>query len=95
VRRAPRAARARADLGTRCDSAVAQTIYGGVPGAVFDADDALWHVPCGAELDVALVLGGELYALHPLDVVLPLDLPDGLCAGSVSALLPPDAPAAA
>jgi hypothetical protein len=66
----------------RCRSAVAQMIYGGVPGAVFDADDALWHVPCGAELDVALVLGGALYALHPLDVVLPLDLPDGLCAGS-------------
>ena len=37
--------------------AVCNAIYGGVPGAAFDASLGQWTVPCSAEIDLALQFG--------------------------------------
>ncbi|KAL5487670.1 hypothetical protein ACEPAI_5778 [Sanghuangporus weigelae] len=51
-------------------SDIAQSIYGSVEGASYDSEQGLWSVPCSAEIDMALQFGGEVYPLHPLDVVI-------------------------
>ncbi|KAH8106150.1 acid protease [Cristinia sonorae] len=47
---------------------ICNAIYGGVPGAHFESRIGQWIVPCEAEIDIALQIGGRLFPLHPLDV---------------------------
>jgi len=67
---------------TYTTEAVATAIYGSVPGAYYDSNQVRWVVPCEAEIDMGLQIGGNIYPLHPLDVT-----PNGLtdpsqCIGS-------------
>ncbi|KAF7352792.1 Acid protease [Mycena venus] len=61
---------------------ICQAIYGGVPGAQYNASLGQWTVPCSAEVDIALQFGGQVYPIHPLDMT-PTDLGDAsICVGS-------------
>ncbi|EMD40676.1 hypothetical protein CERSUDRAFT_43711, partial [Gelatoporia subvermispora B] len=61
---------------------VCNAIYGGIPGAQYDASLGQWTVPCDAEVDMALQFGGNVYPIHPLDVT-PTSLSDpNSCVGS-------------
>ncbi|KAI0053640.1 acid protease [Auriscalpium vulgare] len=63
-------------------SDVCQAIYGNIPGAAYDSALGQWSVPCNAEIDVALQFNGQVFPLHPLDVV-PTSLTDTKsCVGS-------------
>ncbi|KJA24479.1 hypothetical protein HYPSUDRAFT_38499 [Hypholoma sublateritium FD-334 SS-4] len=48
---------------------IVNAIYGGVSGASYDSSLGYWRVPCSAEIDMALQIGGQVFPLHPLDVV--------------------------
>lgn len=68
-------------------AAVSDAIYGRVQGAEFSPGDGVWFVPCDQELNIAFVIGGATYHIHPLDTVLiGGTYSDGtpLCIGSVS-----------
>ncbi|KAK7061718.1 acid protease [Favolaschia claudopus] len=61
---------------------VCQAIYGGVPGAQYNASLGQWTVPCDAEIDIALQFGGKVFPIHPLDLT-PTYLSDAsFCVGS-------------
>ncbi|KAJ7904511.1 aspartic peptidase domain-containing protein [Mycena olivaceomarginata] len=61
---------------------ICQAIYGGVPGAQYNASLGQWTVPCSAEVDIALQFGGQVYPIHPLDMT-PNNLGDAsICVGS-------------
>ncbi|KAL0949984.1 hypothetical protein HGRIS_009998 [Hohenbuehelia grisea] len=61
---------------------ICDAIYGGVAGAKYDPTLGQWVVPCGAEIDMALQIGGQVFPLHPLDVS-PAGLSDSnTCVGS-------------
>ncbi|KAI0268191.1 acid protease [Gloeopeniophorella convolvens] len=61
---------------------VCQAIYGNVPGAKLDQASGTWDVPCDAEIDLALQFDGQIFPVHPLDVV-PKSLTEpGKCMGS-------------
>ena len=50
---------------------VSNAIYSGIPGATLQDVDGLgmiWLVPCDAEIDIALKIGGQTYPVHPLDM---------------------------
>ncbi|TFK28745.1 acid protease [Coprinopsis marcescibilis] len=49
---------------------VCEAIYGTVPGARFDPAISLWRVPCDAEINLALQIGGQVFPVHPLDLVM-------------------------
>jgi len=67
---------------TYCPTSVANSIYGGIPGASFDDASGLWNVPCNVEIDMALQFGGQVFALHPLDIT-PVSATNKLqCLGS-------------
>jgi len=38
-----------------------------VQGAEFDTTDGWWLIPCAQELNISVVFGGQIYAIHPLD----------------------------
>jgi len=61
---------------------IAQNIYGNVPGAQFSSALQQWVVPCTAEIDMAIQIAGQVYPLHPLDVVVPSFNTPGQCLGS-------------
>ncbi|EKM59341.1 uncharacterized protein PHACADRAFT_249769 [Phanerochaete carnosa HHB-10118-sp] len=61
---------------------VCTAIYGSVPGATFDDDLGQWTVPCGAEIDIALQFGGQVYPIHPLDVNAQSLTDPTVCAGT-------------
>ncbi|EAU84781.1 hypothetical protein CC1G_00300 [Coprinopsis cinerea okayama7 len=50
---------------------ICEAIYGNVPGASFDAAVGAWIVPCDQEVNMALQIGGQVFPVHPLDVVMP------------------------
>jgi hypothetical protein len=61
---------------------ICQAIYGGVPGAQYNASFGQWTMPCDAEVDIALQFGGQVFPLHPLDMTTP-DLNDAsICVGT-------------
>ncbi|KAL1755442.1 aspartic peptidase domain-containing protein [Schizophyllum commune] len=61
---------------------IVDAIYKGVDGARFDSSLGQWVVPCDAEIDMALQIGGQVFPLHPLDVT-PTGLTDqNQCVGS-------------
>lgn len=61
---------------------IVQAIYGGVDGAKYDSGLGQWVVPCEAEIDMAIQIGGEVFPIHPLDVT-PASLTDpSTCVGS-------------
>ncbi|TFK55700.1 acid protease [Heliocybe sulcata] len=61
---------------------VVSAIYGGVDGAQYDSGLGQWVVPCSAEIDMAIQIGGQVYPIHPLDVS-PYSLSDPTtCVGS-------------
>ncbi|KAJ6485016.1 aspartic peptidase domain-containing protein, partial [Mycena vitilis] len=63
-------------------TAICDAIYGGVPGAQYNASLGQWTVPCDAEVDIALQFGGQVYPVHPLDMT-PVNLGDkNSCVGS-------------
>ncbi|KAF8812440.1 aspartic peptidase A1 [Phlegmacium glaucopus] len=61
---------------------VCDAIYGKIPGAVFNATTGFWMLPCGAEVDMAFQIGGQLFPLHPLDVNPTMALDPSTCIGS-------------
>ncbi|KAF7298775.1 Aspartic peptidase A1 [Mycena indigotica] len=48
---------------------LSDAIYGRVQGAVYDAKNEWWTVPCAQELNVTFHFGGVAFPMHPLDVV--------------------------
>ncbi|KAJ7276396.1 aspartic peptidase domain-containing protein [Mycena haematopus] len=66
---------------------ICQAIYGGVPGAQYNASLGQWTLPCDAEVDIALPnLGtrspGQVFPLHPLDITVPYLSDSSFCVGS-------------
>jgi len=47
---------------------IAEAIYGDIPGATLE--DGEWVVPCDVEINMALQFGGQVFPVHPLDVVM-------------------------
>lgn len=67
---------------TYAPKAICDAIYAGVAGASYSTDIAQWVVPCDAEIDIALQIGGQVFPVHPLDVA-PASLGDStICVGS-------------
>ncbi|KAL1747454.1 aspartic peptidase domain-containing protein [Schizophyllum fasciatum] len=61
---------------------IVDAIYKNVDGAKFDSGLGQWVLPCDAEIDMALQIGGQVFPLHPLDVT-PTGLTDqSQCVGS-------------
>ncbi|KAF8204971.1 aspartic peptidase A1 [Pholiota molesta] len=61
---------------------ICNAIYSGVPGASYDASLGYWRVPCSAEIDMALQIGGQVFPIHPLDVNPSTAVDPTLCIGS-------------
>ncbi|KAF8974567.1 aspartic peptidase domain-containing protein [Flammula alnicola] len=61
---------------------ICDAIYGGVAGAAFDSSLGYWRVPCSAEIDMALQIGGQVFPIHPLDVNPSTAVDPTLCIGS-------------
>ncbi|KAF8062507.1 aspartic peptidase domain-containing protein [Lyophyllum atratum] len=47
---------------------IMEKIFSRISGAVYDPDSEVWIVPCNSTANVELVLGGEAYPVHPLDL---------------------------
>jgi len=67
---------------TYVPSDVAQAIYGGVSGAEYNAQLGQWVVPCGAEINMALQFGNQIFPLNPLDVSPNSTSDPSTCVGS-------------
>ncbi|KAI0254756.1 acid protease [Lactifluus subvellereus] len=63
-------------------SKVCEAIYGNIPGAQLDSQTGLWSVPCNVEIDIALQFNGQVFPMHPLDVVPKSTTDPGNCVGS-------------
>ncbi|PPQ98541.1 hypothetical protein CVT24_004032 [Panaeolus cyanescens] len=61
---------------------ICDAIYASVPGAVYNATVGYWLVPCGVEINMALQIGGQVFPIHPLDVVPSAALDPSVCLGS-------------
>ncbi|KAJ7143497.1 aspartic peptidase A1 [Mycena crocata] len=48
---------------------MSDAIYGRVQGAVYDAQNEYWTVPCGQLINLTFNFGGTAFPIHPLDVV--------------------------
>lgn len=46
---------------------VSDAIYGRVQGAEWNADNAVWTIPCGQILNISFSFGGVKIPIHPLD----------------------------
>jgi hypothetical protein len=73
--------------------ALAEAIYSPIPGARWDELEEIWRVPCSAEIHVSFSFSGVTYPVHPLDVVMDLDLDDddeggAHCAGTFQPFTP-------
>lgn len=75
---------------THVPPAIAEAIYGQIPGAVYVStiSGGLWVVLCHYETNVTLVFGGQKIFIHPLDMLNPALVEGaeaaGICTGSVS-----------
>lgn len=54
---------------TQVPRELSDAIYGRVRGAIYDAKNEWWTVPCGQELNISFNFGGINYPIHPLDTV--------------------------
>lgn len=63
-------------------TAIVTAIYGSIPGATYSSSLAQWIVPCDAEVDVSIVIGGRQFDIHPLDTVQPTESDAQTCTGS-------------
>ncbi|KAI0278841.1 acid protease [Russula aff. rugulosa BPL654] len=61
---------------------VCEAIFGNVAGARLDPETGIWSVPCGAEIDIAVQINGQVFPLHPLDVVPKSSTDPNNCIGS-------------
>ncbi|KAJ3498998.1 hypothetical protein NLJ89_g10148 [Agrocybe chaxingu] len=61
---------------------IVDAIYGGVDGASYDPAAGYWKVPCSAEVNLALQIGGQVFPVHPLDVNPTLAADPTTCIGS-------------
>ncbi|KAL0579550.1 hypothetical protein V5O48_002479 [Marasmius crinis-equi] len=67
---------------TYAPTEVVEAIYGGVSGAYLDKSLGQWIVPCNAEIDIALQIGGQVFPVHPVDII-PKDIANpSRCVGS-------------
>ncbi|TRM67583.1 aspartic peptidase domain-containing protein [Schizophyllum amplum] len=67
---------------TYVPSDICNAIYGDIDGASFDSSLGQWVVPCDAEIDMAIQIGGQVFPMHPLDIT-PTGLTDqSQCVGS-------------
>lgn len=69
---------------------IAHDIYGSVPGAAFDSQTGLWHVPCGTNLTVTVTIGGSTVVMDPESVIIK-NPHTSQCVGSVRASASSDA----
>jgi len=60
---------------------IVTAIYGSIPDATFSQTLNKWIVPCDAEVDVSIVIGGRQFDIHPLDTVQPTDSGSTTCVG--------------
>ncbi|KDR83745.1 hypothetical protein GALMADRAFT_236101 [Galerina marginata CBS 339.88] len=67
---------------TYAPKAICDAIYSNVPGATFDSSIGYWRVPCGAEIDMAIQIGGQVFPVHPLDVNPSTAADPSTCIGS-------------
>ncbi|KAH9999943.1 aspartic peptidase domain-containing protein [Russula vinacea] len=63
-------------------SEVCDAIYGKVSGAQLDPQSGLWSVPCNTEIDVAMQINGQVFPVHPLDMVPESATNPNSCVGS-------------
>ncbi|KAJ8509332.1 hypothetical protein ONZ45_g8504 [Pleurotus djamor] len=67
---------------TYAPKAICDELYANIPGAQYDSRMGQWNIPCDAEVNIALQIAGQVFPLHPLDVV-PHGLADPTsCVGS-------------
>lgn len=62
---------------------VSNAIYGNIPGAQLDSEIGLWSVPCNVEIDAAIQINGQVFPIHPLDLVPKSTTNPGTCVGSI------------
>jgi hypothetical protein len=72
---------------------VTNAIYGNTPGAQLDSQTGLWSLPCNVEIDAAIQINGQVFPIHPLDLVPKSTSDPGTCVGSfvsmdISAIAP-------
>ncbi|KIY67468.1 hypothetical protein CYLTODRAFT_292190 [Cylindrobasidium torrendii FP15055 ss-10] len=59
---------------------VAHAIYSDIGGA--ELVNGLWSLPCDTRIGTSVIIGGEMYPIHPWDtVILSSPLTEGQCAG--------------
>ncbi|KAJ3914088.1 acid protease [Lentinula edodes] len=63
-------------------SDVCEIIYSGITGAQYSSDIGQWVLPCDAEIDMALQLGGQIFPLHPLDINIKNSADSSTCLGT-------------
>jgi saccharopepsin len=61
---------------------VCDAIYGNISGAQLDPQSGLWSVPCNTEIDVAMQINGQVFPVHPLDMVPESATNPNNCVGS-------------
>ncbi|KAI9513331.1 acid protease [Russula earlei] len=59
-----------------------EAIYSNITGAQQDSQTGLWSIPCNVEIDVAIQINGQVFPLHPLDMVPKSISNPGRCVGS-------------
>ncbi|KAF8272058.1 aspartic peptidase domain-containing protein [Lactarius quietus] len=64
-------------------SEVGKAIYGSIPGAQLNSQTDLWDVPCNVEIDAAIQINGQVFPIHPLDLVPKSTTDPGTCVGSI------------
>jgi len=67
---------------TYAPKAICEAIYGNIPGAAYDPTLLTYTVPCNAEIDMALQIGGQVFPIHPLDVTPAHPSNPNICVGS-------------
>ncbi|KAI9467080.1 acid protease [Lactarius psammicola] len=72
---------------------VSNAIYGNIPGAQLDSQTGLWSLPCNVEIDAAIQINGQVFPIHPIDLVPKSTTNPGTCVGSfvsqdISAIAP-------
>ncbi|TFY62022.1 hypothetical protein EVG20_g6851 [Dentipellis fragilis] len=65
--------------GAQISIEAAKMIYENMPGAVYNAPDNQWLLPCNVSTNVTLTFGGQKFPIHPLDFseVADTPLPNG------------------
>ncbi|KAH6914912.1 aspartic peptidase domain-containing protein [Coprinopsis sp. MPI-PUGE-AT-0042] len=56
---------------TYAPPAVVEALYKDQPNATFDEEANVWMLPCNTEINAALQIGGQVFPMHPLDLLIP------------------------